>query len=178
MEPSWAPHNGEFSCAAESQARSEPQRRHSFEPVDSLRRQLQRHVRRHVFPERPCPVPPSLGAVRPAFCRHSDCQLEALAVGNPMCRPCRPSAERNRRCTSWGAPRAPCLIRSSSSKRRRRSRALTDERCCRSTSPARRWRMPFSVSYPSAGPLFGSTEERAPTVARAGTALPRTAGRG
>ena len=38
-------HNIELSCAAESPARSEPQRRHSYEKEDHLRRQLQRFVR-------------------------------------------------------------------------------------------------------------------------------------
>ena len=37
-------HNIELSCAAESQARSEPQQRHSLETADHLRRQLQRFV--------------------------------------------------------------------------------------------------------------------------------------
>src|SRR5271157_2260902 len=37
--------NIELSCAAASPARSEPQRRHSYEKEDHLRRQLQRFVR-------------------------------------------------------------------------------------------------------------------------------------
>jgi hypothetical protein len=38
--------NIELSCAAESPARSEPQRRHTFEQEDNFRRQLQRFVGR------------------------------------------------------------------------------------------------------------------------------------
>ena len=45
--------NAEFSCAAESPARSEPQQRHLYEREDHLRRQLQRDVIRPRIEVRP-----------------------------------------------------------------------------------------------------------------------------